>query len=160
MSKYHELTNKIIDHYEERKCLGYSITDRIVRGWLAETSIKIFKNYDNGFVDGLPTVRKILGLTEKEEVVVEKKWCEHLEMSKDYLIYKTENRPFPNKFVGLDINFCPICGTPRTSEPSKRERASAALKRTYQKWTNSERDSLNSDYFDALADAVIEEMDK
>ena len=138
MSKWHELTIELFE--TESTIFVKDEIDRIVREWLGEKA----KEMSSGNVAEEEWYFSRFGLTEKEEVVVEKKWCEHSPWYENY-------------------KFCPICGTPRPSEPSKREKLALLL---YSKgtepgelyWHEAQKDV--KDYWFALADAVIEEMEK
>lgn len=53
----HKLTVDIIKHYEERKCLGYTITDKIIVSFLEECASQFHTSSDMKI-----EIRKILGL--------------------------------------------------------------------------------------------------
>lgn len=56
----HELTQKILQHYEDRKCLGYTITDELVRSYLQQKAEEIHRQEWCG--DNIEELLKIFGL--------------------------------------------------------------------------------------------------
>lgn len=105
---------------------------------------------------------------QKDEVVVENTtWCSHIVAQghggRWYLLDSYYDRPPYDGHVGRGWKNCPICGTPRPSELSKRERIAIRLFKAVYCFATSNWDSQPEDtrkYWLSLADAVIEEMGK
>lgn len=121
MNKYHKLTENIIKHYEERKCLGYSIIDSIIREELGKMAKELTsKNW--GHQTYPQFVRDILGLTDGVEVdhyaycdsilksnhacncqpeKPKQEWCECKTML---------SRTFEALLDDASAKYCPYCG--------------------------------------------------
>ena len=159
MSNWHKLTKVLYPNNLDEPNSYLDEKDRIVREWLAEKARTIAENVmrpDIRFDYRLTSAKSVLGLTEKEEVVVEKKWpCGHIDdgrIAEEYRKYMMQ--PI--------INFCPTCGLARPSEPSKREIVAEIL------WENSTDSSTPYPFEEMnqtsklawfrMADAVIKEL--
>ena len=154
MSKYHELTEKLwIPTLTGRK----NAVDRIVREWLADRAERLT---DKMMMPG-HYVEGVLGLTEKEEVAVEKKYCPHVYES-DMHGVEMIKAPNGEEFAvgGTDnktrYKFDPWCGKEiRPSEPSKRGKLAKIIQQAYLK---SDYNSTETSLWLDIADAVIEEL--
>ena len=161
MSNWHELTDKIFSKDAPYQGSTQAIIDVVVREWLREKCIKlsgIFPKPNLSHKERADLFGEFLGLTEKEEVAVEKKWCEHIKMdSNGGLQMFYGNRPQDWAFCDDEFKFCPICGTPRPSEPSKRGKLAKIIQQAYLK---SDYNSTETSLWLDIADAVIEELNK
>ena len=141
MSNWHELTKVLYPNNLDEPNSYLDEKDRIVRKWVGNAVEEIARNvmpfkYAH---ERREAAKSILGLTEKEEVVVEKKlpyWCRHMDCQ-DHVDKNQSGYYYLSAYVEAGTSTtknwkaCPECLTPRPSEPSKREIVAEIL------WENS-----------------------
>lgn len=90
----------------------------------------------------------------KPEKEYEQDWCKHIKADycKGHLEWSGEEYCAPyfnrNYFLGKDINFCPICGTPRPTRLTLKERLAEELKKLDSKY-------CSETFWEQVAEAAI-----